>query len=147
LKSPYREALNQRNKKSRIFFNFFWKKIPSEKYFPGYFLWKRTQFCFSCFRTPLAEKRPKTRLKKTRKSWFWVFVDFFVIDNYLTMHFFSTRFFVKSFCCVFLNFHRRETPKNVIKKINGVFELPFTYRAQKTPPKKSLQVGGSGSGI
>jgi hypothetical protein len=67
LSSPHREALNQRNNKNRKEKNK--KKITQQKIHPRKnispaIFFETHSFFFSCFRTPLAEKRPKTHLKK-----------------------------------------------------------------------------------
>jgi hypothetical protein len=71
LSFPYREALNQRNKKAER--NKTKKNPPGnpppppKKYVPGQFF-GHVLFFFSCFRTPLTEKRPKTHFKKRKNE-------------------------------------------------------------------------------
>jgi hypothetical protein len=51
LSSPYREALNQRNKKSRKKKKY--KNLPGKKYIYPTISFETRSFVFSCFRTPL----------------------------------------------------------------------------------------------
>jgi hypothetical protein len=77
LSSPHREALNQRNNENRKenkLKKFTQKKNPPKKYFPGDFFFETYSIFFSCFRTPLAEKRPKTHFKKKKKSTYVLFL-------------------------------------------------------------------------